>query len=350
MSLSDVLLLSSRDKLRIGALVAVLVAACLWVSFLFLEPIPPRRIVLASGPQSGLYHQMAQRYAELLAREGVTVEERMTEGAGENLRLLLDKESGVDIAFVQGGVAKFPEANSLVMVASLYYEPLWIFVRRGERIDALAQLAGKRVAMGVPGSGTFALAEQLLAASSVTPANATLLRMPPSEAQDALKTHHIDAMLIVGGVRAPAIRAALIDPALELVSLAQADAYPPRYPFLTRRTLAAGTIAFVPLIPPQILVDGQPVPGLEVSIMDQSIWFDFDRLLPGTRIDILKDIRWLGVDANGHAIWPGGLIEISEHPTVVPEPATLGLLALGGSLTTLLFRRRPARFAEGSRG
>src|SRR5204863_831611 len=139
------------DLLRTGVLGALVAAACIWVSFLFLEPIPPRRIVLASGPEFSLYHQQAQRYKEVLAGEGVTLEERLTDGAGENLRLLLDRKSGVDIAFVQGGIASFPEANAVVMVASLYYEPLWIFVRRGERIDALAALVGKRVSMGMPG-------------------------------------------------------------------------------------------------------------------------------------------------------------------------------------------------------
>lgn len=251
MSLSDLLPLSRRDLLRTSVLGALLVAACLWVSFLFLKPIPSRRIVVASGPESSLYHQQAQRYKEVLAREGVTVEERMTEGGGENLRLLLDRKSGVDIAFVGGGVAKFPEADALVMLASLYYEPLWIFVRRGERIDALAALVGKRIAMGMPGSGTDALATPLLAASGVSSANATLLRMPADRAQRALKSGDVDVSLIVGGARAPAILAALTDPTLELVSLAQADAYPRRYPYLTRRTLSAGAIEFVPLTPPR---------------------------------------------------------------------------------------------------
>ena len=56
---------------------------------------------------------------------------------------------------------------------------------------------------------------------------------------------------MVGGVRTPTIRSALDDPALELVSLAQADAYPQRYSFLTRRTLHAGAIEFAPLTPPR---------------------------------------------------------------------------------------------------
>ena len=49
-----------------------------------LQPAPSRRIVLASGNASGIYHRFAQRYVEILKRDGVTVEERMTAGATEN--------------------------------------------------------------------------------------------------------------------------------------------------------------------------------------------------------------------------------------------------------------------------
>jgi TRAP-type uncharacterized transport system substrate-binding protein len=249
MSLSDLLILSRRDLLRTALTGALVTAACLSLSFLFLEPIPPRKIVLASGPEFSLYHQQAQRYKEVLAREGVTIEERLTEGAGENLRLLLDRKSGVDIAFLPGGLARPPETDSLVMIASLYYEPLWIFVRRGERIDSLAALAGKRVATGLPGSGTHALTRSLLAASDVTAGNTSLVPIPADHSQAALKNGEVDAVLAVGGARTPVLHAALTDPALELVSLAQADAYPRRFPFLTRRTLPAGAIDFMPLVP-----------------------------------------------------------------------------------------------------
>ena len=251
MSLSELLLFSRRDLLRTACWAPCWrppASGCRSGSW---SRFRRSRIVLASGPEYGLYHQQAQRYKEVLASHGVTLEERITEGAGENYRLLLDRKSGVDIAFVQGGVATFPEANSLVMIASLYYEPLWIFVRRGEPIDALPTLAGKRISMGMPGSGTNALATPLLAASGVNARNATLLRVPTDQAQPALKNGDIDAALMVGGVRTPAIRSALTDPALELVNLAQADAYPQRYSFLTRRTLHAGAIEFAPLMPPR---------------------------------------------------------------------------------------------------
>jgi TRAP-type uncharacterized transport system substrate-binding protein len=184
-----------------------------------------------------------------MAQHGVTVVERMTEGAGDNLRLLGDPSSGVDIGFVQGGQAGSPEAKGVVMLASLYYQPLWIFVRRGERIDSLAALAGKTVGMGMPGSGTNALAASLLAANGVTESDAKLVHIPTHRSRLAVQTGEVDVALMVGGVRTTAVTEALTAPTLELVSLAHADAYPQRYPFLSRRTLYAGAVSFVPSVP-----------------------------------------------------------------------------------------------------
>lgn len=229
--------------------IAVLAAACLWLSFQFIEPIPPRQIILASGPATSLYHEHAQRYVKLMARHGVTVTEKMTEGPGENLALLSDPGSAVDIGFVQGGQAETQAANGVVMLASLYYQPLWIFVRRGAAVDSLAALAGKRVSLGMPGSGTNALGEPLLAANGVTGVNTTFVHVPTDRTQWMLHNDQVDVALLVGGVRMPAVAAALADPALDLVSLANADAYPQRYRYLTRRTLYAGAIAFVPPVP-----------------------------------------------------------------------------------------------------
>jgi len=96
MTFDDLALLSRRERVRIALLVAALVVAIVWATIHFTAPAPPRRIVLASGPEFGLYHRLAQRYKEHLARDGVTVEERMTDGAAENLRLLQDRASGVD--------------------------------------------------------------------------------------------------------------------------------------------------------------------------------------------------------------------------------------------------------------
>ena len=244
-------MLFRSDIVRTGVVVALLAALCLWVSFRFLDPIPPHRIVVASGPTSGLYHHFAERYKKALAAEGVILEERVTDGAAENYRLMLDAKSGVDLAFLQGGMAAFPEADQLAMVASLYYEPMWIFTRRGEAADALSAFAGKRIALGSAGSGTNLLATQLLRMSGVTAENSTLLALSTSRSIAALKAREIDVAMMVTGPRSATLHEALTDPALELVSLAQADAYPQRLTFITRRTLHAGAVEFVPLTPPR---------------------------------------------------------------------------------------------------
>ncbi len=242
-------MLSRRDLLRIGALVVALAAACLWASFALLQPAPPSHIVLASGAEFGLYHVYAQRYRQILARDGVTVEERMTAGAGDNLRLLLDPKSGVDVAFLEGGIATFPQADSLVMLASLYYEALWVFYRGPETLTKITQLTGKRIAVGVPGSGTRAFVASLLVVNDLTERDTTLLPLGGGEALLALQAGTVDAAIFVGGAMTPTILAALRAPDVKLMSMERADAYVRRFPYITRLTLPAGTIAFSRNIP-----------------------------------------------------------------------------------------------------
>lgn len=154
MALEDLKVLSRRGRIRLALLLVAIGALLVWASVHLLEAGPPRRIVLASGPEFSLYHQYAQRYKELLAAEGVTVEERITHGAAENLELLLDRTSRVDVAFMHGGVATPATADSVVMLASLYYEPFWLFYHGSVEWRNMVQLKGKRLAVGVPGSGT----------------------------------------------------------------------------------------------------------------------------------------------------------------------------------------------------
>jgi TRAP transporter TAXI family solute receptor len=257
MAFEDFAALSRKDRIRLAVLVAALVVAVVWAWAHFLEPGPPRHIVLASGAESGIYHQYALRYKEILGREGVKVDVRQTRGAAENLSLLLDPKSGVDVAFMQGGVATFPEADPLVMLASLYYEPLWIFYRNPEPLTRMNELHGKRIAIGVPGSGTRALVAQLFAANGLTTAggigrdNTDIVALGGDDALRALKAGEIDAALFVGGADTPVIQQALRDPLIRLMSLKRADAYSRRFPFLSKLTLPSGTVDLAINVPDQ---------------------------------------------------------------------------------------------------
>lgn len=236
-------------------LAAVVIVALLgaW----FLDSTIPRHIVLASGPKGGIYHAYAQRYQEILARDGVTVEERITGGAADNLGLLLDRKSHVDVAFVQGGVATAEQANELVMLASVYYEPLWIFYRDAANVTKLNQLRGKRIAVGIVGSGTRALVLRLLAMNGLTDLNGvgrddtSIVALGGDDALLALQAGFIDAAFYVGGADTPTIQHALRDPVIKLMSLDRADADARRFPYLTKLSLPAGVIDLALNIPDQ---------------------------------------------------------------------------------------------------
>jgi hypothetical protein len=58
---------------------SILMAAAVWASAQVLQPVPPRRLVLAL-----VNHQCALHYQEILSREGVAIEEWMTGGARDN--------------------------------------------------------------------------------------------------------------------------------------------------------------------------------------------------------------------------------------------------------------------------
>jgi TRAP-type uncharacterized transport system substrate-binding protein len=207
--------------------------------------------VLASGLQDGLYHQYAQRYKEILAREGVTVEERMTGGAEENEQLLHDPKSGVDVAFMHGGIVRPQERGDLTMLMTLYYEPLWVFYRGLATLTQLDELRAKRVAIGSPGSGVRDLVEPLLAVNDITSSNTRLVPLVNLEALHALQRGEIDAALFIGQVPFPAVWEALHDPSLKLMSMERADAYPRRFTYITKLILPPGTVDFALHIPAQ---------------------------------------------------------------------------------------------------
>ena len=232
----------ARGTTLVAALV-LLAALGAWM----LQASIPRRIVIATGVEDSLYHLYAQRYREILARDGVTLEERVTAGSGENARLIADPKSGVDVAFMQGGVMHAPV--NVVMLASLYYEPLWVFHRDAATLDNLNELRGKRIAVGSEGHGVRAFVVPLLVANGVTEANSTLVAVGNQDALRALQAGQVDAVAFVGGAQSSAVGDALRDPTIKLLDFRRADAYVRRFPHVSHLVLPAGTFDLANDIP-----------------------------------------------------------------------------------------------------
>jgi TRAP transporter TAXI family solute receptor len=216
---------------------------------LFVEAPPPRKVTIASGGKSGAYYQHAQQYADLLREEGLTLDVRETKGSVENLQLLRDEKSGVDIAIVQSGVAGPEDREQLRSLGSLYREPLWVFYRGEKPLDRLSQLAGKRLGIGPPGSGTHAIAVHLLAVNGLGGSAASRENPPVSLVSDsvtaaaaALQKGELDAAFFVAGLEADYVRDLLHDERVRLLSFRQHEAYHRRFRFLAPVTLPAGLV------------------------------------------------------------------------------------------------------------
>lgn len=243
-------LLSRSERVAAVLLGVAIFAAVAWIVAQFFHPAPPRRITLASGPADGMYHVHAQRYRAILERHGISVVERQTAGASENLALLLDARSGVDVAFFQGGVAP-ASSPSVEMLVALFYEPLWIFHRVDTPVAQINHLHGKRIAIGAPGSGTRPFVEPLLRANGIADMPTRLVELGTREGLAALKKGDVDAVFAVGSPGAPALREGLMDRELRLLNLVRADAYQRGFPHVNAMRLPAGTIDLANDIPGQ---------------------------------------------------------------------------------------------------
>lgn len=228
--------------MRIFAPAIVLAVAGFLVAYQFVDPAPPQRFTIATAGADGAYHAFAMRYRSVLARQGVELELLQTAGSVENLRRLRAADGRVQVAFVQGGVGTPAEGDALESLASLYFEPLWVFHRDAVALERLTDLRGGRVAVGAPGSGTRAIAVQLLADNGVTPDNTELLPAGGVAAAQALIAGALDAVFIVGTVPAPAIQTLLRAPAIRLLSFARAEAYTRLRPELSSVRLPRGVI------------------------------------------------------------------------------------------------------------
>jgi TRAP transporter TAXI family solute receptor len=253
-----------------SALTALTMILCVVGVVLFalnqLIPDPPRRITIAAGSQGGAFEFYAQKYREILARSHVTLDVRFTDGTGENLKLISEPGSGVDVAFVQAGVTNSQQAPNLESLGRIDYLVFFVFCRSADSFSDLTELKGKRIAVGPAGSGTNVVATRILSASGINIQSATLLPLAGQQAVDALHANHADVLILGNVLDAPLVQSLLRDPEVRLVSLPRAKALARRFPFLTRLELPAGVIDFQDNIP---AIDTSLI-GTTVSVLVRS--------------------------------------------------------------------------------
>jgi TRAP transporter TAXI family solute receptor len=242
--------LSNRDIALIVLPLAVLLALAIWGITHYVQPAPPKVVVMSTGPVDGAYHAFSQRYKAHLAQYGVTLDLRPSGGAAENVERLKSRKDGVTVALVQGGIANAENAPDLVTLGSLFYEPSWLFYRSGLRMDLGNQLRGKRIAIGAPGSGTRAVALHVMRETGIAEPPTVLSDLGGLAAAKALEDGEVDAVFYVAAPDAPGVQRLLAASGVQLLNTKRAETFVRRMPFLHKLTLPEGAADLARNIPP----------------------------------------------------------------------------------------------------
>jgi len=246
---------SSRARLRPWLIVALVALAILgavaWTAMTIGNPIPPRTVIMATGPEGSVSEQFGDRYRQILQRAGIDLRPMRSAGGVENLARLRDPHSGVSVAFLEGGLTNRDESPDLVSLGAVSLEPLWIFFRGpSEEGTAAQKVAGKRISIEPEGSATRVLARRFLALNGLDERSVELLGLTAEESAEALIRGEIDGVMMLTSWQSPAVQKLLVADGIVLESYRRADAYVALFPTLNKVVLPTGVADLRKNIPP----------------------------------------------------------------------------------------------------
>jgi TRAP transporter TAXI family solute receptor len=273
-----------------------------------------RALIIAGGPPDGEYARVARLLAAELIAEGTLTKAVQSSGSKENLELL--RAGKVDIALVQNNVAVQallgaepfaalgPQYN-LQALASLFPEPLHVIVASDSGISSVQDLAGKRVDIGNPGSGSYLNAVALLTAAGIELADlGDVQETGLAGGLQLLDNGEIDAVIATIGAPARALQQAAADGRIRLLPLSIE-----LQDLLTRE--GAG---YIPIVLPPSTYPGQrePVPTVAVTALLAA-----GEALPKADVDRVLTALFDRIDFVGAGSAAGSLI--------TPDTAQIGL-------------------------
>ena len=158
---------------------------------------------LITGGEGGTYHRFGLDLKKLVKADGINLTVLPSKGSVENIFAVYQRP-GADLGIVQSDVLAFvgelPSntalthiARSIRVVFPLYDEEVHVIGR--QEIRSFDQLAGKRVAVGQEGSGTYLTATRLFKLSDIRPSE--IVPIEGHEALAQLKAGRVDAMVYV---------------------------------------------------------------------------------------------------------------------------------------------------------
>jgi len=210
-------------------------------------------INIATGGTAGTYYPIGGAMAEILNKEipGMNASAQSTGASVSNVNMLKDEQ--VDLAIIQNDISyyaangtemfKDKEVKNLQGIATLYPETCQFVTLDSSGIRSIADLKGKRVAVGAAGSGVEANVRQILELYGITYDDITVQYLSFAEGASALKDGNVDVACLTAGYPTAAVQDISSQNKIRLlpVDAGKADELIAKYPFYTKTVIPAGT-------------------------------------------------------------------------------------------------------------
>lgn len=211
---------------------------------------------IGTGGTAGTYYPIGGAMAEILNKDikGMNASAQSTGASVANINML--KDGSIDLAIVQNDITYYAvngtemfadkKVDTLKGIATLYPETCQFVTLKASGIKSIADLKGKRVAVGAAGSGAEANARQILEAYGIAYSDIDAQYLSFSEGASALKDGNVDAAFLTAGYPTASVQdiASQNPVALLPVDDDKAEALISKYPFYTKTTIPAGTYGF----------------------------------------------------------------------------------------------------------
>lgn len=212
----------------------------------------PKFLSFLTGGTSGTYYPLGGAIAKIISDEtGIQTDALSSNASADNIIALKDGEA--ELAFTQTDVAAYAveginafdgdPVDNVLALGSLYPETVQIVTTENSGITSVEDLAGKKVSVGAPGSGTYINAEQILEIHGMTMDDIDAQNLDFGESAGGIKDGNIDAAFITAGTPTGAVEELQATSGVYVLPIAQdkIDALIEKYPFYAADTIPEGT-------------------------------------------------------------------------------------------------------------
>ncbi|AEF95502.1 TRAP transporter solute receptor, TAXI family [Desulfotomaculum nigrificans CO-1-SRB] len=277
-------------------------------------------INIATGGTAGVYYPLGGAIAEILNKNipGANATAQSTGASVANINMLTN--GSVQLAFVQNDIAyyaangtemfKDKKVNGLKALATIYPETVQIVTLEKNGIKSIADLKGKKVAVGAAGSSVTANARQVLEAYGITFNDITPQYLSFAEAANGLKDGNIDAAFVTAGFPTAAIQDIAAQHKVVLLSIDndKAEQLVKKYPYYTKITIPAKTY---PNQEQDVIALGTKAMLVVTDKMDEQTAYDITKAI-FTNLEQLKAAHSVGKFISKESAKDG--LSIPMHP------------------------------------